>query len=475
MERVIYMDRTKRLLSDSLIFFISTFGNKILTFLIVPFYTYTLTTAEYGTADAIVTAVSLILPIITAVIYDAALRFAMDKNFSDEDVLSEAFSIYSVSIVISVIIAIVMLVIPELKEYALGFAFILIFNGIYMILSQYTKGIYRTKEFAIGGTIYTSTFLIANVVVLSILKMGIQGYLASYIIAYAVASLYYFFILKAWKLIHFHYKNSVLRREMIMFGAPMILNTIIWWILTAIDKYFIIFFMGVSASGIYTVAHKIPTILTTLGGIFCQAWQLSAISENKTKNYEMYFEKIWQTYCILLILTLSSLMLISKNLITLLIESSYQDAWQYVGILLYSSFFTITAQFWSSFYVAEKKTQQLSISAFAAGIINLILGFLLVPIWGMFGAAVATVISCAVMFGMRVFFSRSFLKIKWINKRIIYMFILSLIQLGFYFLNSFWGIFCQVIILFLIFLLNYKLIISFFQKVFLSLRKKRGI
>lgn len=41
----------KKLVYNTAIFAIGNFGSKVLTFLIVPLYTYVLTTAEYGVID----------------------------------------------------------------------------------------------------------------------------------------------------------------------------------------------------------------------------------------------------------------------------------------------------------------------------------------------------------------------------------------------------------------------------------------
>ena len=45
----------KKLVYNTAIFAIGNFGSKVLTFLIVPLYTYVLTTAEYGVIDLFIT------------------------------------------------------------------------------------------------------------------------------------------------------------------------------------------------------------------------------------------------------------------------------------------------------------------------------------------------------------------------------------------------------------------------------------
>lgn len=71
------MGKYKKLIENSGIFFIANFGSKVITFLLVRFYTEYLTTSEYGVADVITTTVSLAIPIITLCITEAVLRFSI--------------------------------------------------------------------------------------------------------------------------------------------------------------------------------------------------------------------------------------------------------------------------------------------------------------------------------------------------------------------------------------------------------------
>ena len=48
------MNRYQKLISNTALFGISTFASKFLTFLLTPFYTRVLSSAEYGVADLLV-------------------------------------------------------------------------------------------------------------------------------------------------------------------------------------------------------------------------------------------------------------------------------------------------------------------------------------------------------------------------------------------------------------------------------------
>ena len=72
--------KQKELSKNTLLFTISSFGSKLLTFLLVPLYTSYLTTEDYGFADLVSTTVTLVLPILLVCIESGLLRFSFDKD-----------------------------------------------------------------------------------------------------------------------------------------------------------------------------------------------------------------------------------------------------------------------------------------------------------------------------------------------------------------------------------------------------------
>ncbi|MBO5929001.1 MAG: hypothetical protein J6Q42_03160, partial [Clostridia bacterium] len=72
------MDKYKRLLSNTVIFAISTFSSKMLSFFLTRLYTEVLTQGEYGVTDMLQQSGNLLLPLITLGIINAVLRFGLD-------------------------------------------------------------------------------------------------------------------------------------------------------------------------------------------------------------------------------------------------------------------------------------------------------------------------------------------------------------------------------------------------------------
>ena len=58
------MDKYKKLATNTIIFAIGTFSSKILSFLLIPFFTSKLVTSDYSTADLIQQTANVLIPIV---------------------------------------------------------------------------------------------------------------------------------------------------------------------------------------------------------------------------------------------------------------------------------------------------------------------------------------------------------------------------------------------------------------------------
>ena len=68
------MNPYRKLISNTVLFGISTFGSKFLSFLLTPFYTRILSSAEYGVTDLLIQTGNLIIPLASIEIGRASCR-----------------------------------------------------------------------------------------------------------------------------------------------------------------------------------------------------------------------------------------------------------------------------------------------------------------------------------------------------------------------------------------------------------------
>lgn len=406
-------NRYKKLFTDTGLFAISNFGSKILTFLLVPLYTSVLTTEEYGAADILTTTVNLLYPILTLSIFDATLRFALDKKYDKR-------AVFSTSIILTAIASVVLLLgTPIIKgtdsiwgHYWWYFVGIFITTSLQMCLSNYIKGCDKTKIFAIQGILYTIVFLLLNILFLLYIKIGLPGYLLSMIIACAASCIYMLFASKCHRdLIPFTFDKTV-GKEMLAYSVPMIPTSIAWWINASADKYMILGFIGVSANGLYGVAHKIPTIFSTFSNLFSQAWRISAISTYDEADKQAYYTRVYRMYSLICVYGCIALTFASQLIAKLLFKADYYQAWVLVPPLVIAALFEAYAGFLASIYAAAKKTKFLSVSTCVGAVINIILNFALIKAIGTIGAPIATMLSFVVVWLMRLIVMKSFIPIK---------------------------------------------------------------
>lgn len=413
--------KTRRLATDTILFGISTFGSKILVFLLTPLYTAVLLTEEYGIADLINTTVNLIYPVLTLAITDATLRYALDKNCPKKAVLGNSMVITVLSILLLLAFYPIMNMMNseisvQLSRYWGYFVSTYAMYNIYLCFSNFVKGLGKTKLFAIQGIVQTLTVIVCNVYFLLVVKTGLQGYLLSIIIGFAVPTVLMLFAGSIYKYLFPFTLDKKLLMEMLKYSIPMIPTLLAWSINMYINKYMLIGLLpageGLSASGIFSVANKIPSLLTAVLSIFTQAWQLSAISNVNDSDESSYYTKVYGVMHIISLVGCLLIIPLSKIASSILFDPSYYSAWQHIPFLTLSAFFSCLCGFLASAFRAYKKTGQLFVSVAIGAVVNIILNLILIESIGVVGASIATAASFLVTWVVRMYTIQKLVKVK---------------------------------------------------------------
>ena len=393
-EQSLNKSRTKSLAVDTGLFAISNFGSKILLFLLTPLYTSILATTDYGVADLINTTINMVYPVLTLAIADATLRFALDKETDKKVVLSNSLIITLISILILCIIKPALILIDSsLNDFWICFVVTYALSNISGCFTNFLKGIGKTALFAIQGIVQTIVTIVCNIVFLVVLRIGLNGYLLSIIIGYCIPIILMFFGGKIYKYCFPIRFNSALLKEMLIYSIPMIPTILAWFINTSIDKYMIINISGLGVSGVYSVAHKIPTIITTILNIFLSAWQISAIRSQEDSDKSMYFSKVYAGLHFVSITGFMLTMMLTKPVASFLFKKEFYDAWIFVPALCLAAVFSSYSGFLAAAYRAAKKTTSLFVSVAIGAVVNIVLNFILLNTMGTIGASIATAVS----------------------------------------------------------------------------------
>ena len=422
--------KSKKLFFNTIIFFIGNFGAKIIQFLLVPLYTYTLTTEEYGIVELVLTTISFCIPIFSIQISDALLRFGLDKDYNKKDVLKVAFRILNIGSLVLLITIPFFRINSIIRTWSMYFFIILNLRMYRDIFSINLKINEKNRLYAIDSILFTLVLCVSNIVYLVVFKKGIAGYFNSYIIANALSIIFLLIVGNIKKDVYFGKCDKNLFKELVLYSIPMIVNSISWWITNASDKYMIKWIMSEAEVGIYAVATKIPTFLTTFIGIFNQAWIISAISEyNDKEGNNDFYSEIYEKFIEISFISACALILIVEPFMKLYVSSSFFIAWKYVPFLILGAIFSGICSFFASIYYAYKKNINVTITTVIGACVNIVLNFFLIKKIGIMGAAVSTAFSWLLIVVFRVLFIKHFVDFKLYKKKLIINIVYLLIEI----------------------------------------------
>ena len=425
------MNRYRYLFKNIGLLTLSSFATKLLSFFLVPLYTNILTTTEYGTYDLFNTTVGVLLPILTLNVQDAVMRFVIDSKSNRKAIVSVAMKILLIAniivatgLIVNSIFDISMLV----KEYAIFFFLMFLVQSLSGVITYYVRGIDKIADLSISSVLVSVFTISCNVIFLVIFHWGLIGYFLANIIGPLVQCLY---LVICSDMIHdtdLRANFSEEKKAMLDYCKPMIANSVAWWINNTSDRYVVIFFCGLAENGVYSVASKIPSILNIFQSIFSQAWTLSAVRDFDPEDKNGFFANTYRIYNCLMVLICSAIIVVDKLLARFLYAKDFYVAWGYVPWLTIAIVFGALSGYIGGFFSAVKNSKIFAQSTVVGAISNIILNFIMTPFMGALGAAIATAVCYFVVWVIRYWHSKKFIKLKIRLRRDIITYSLLVVQ-----------------------------------------------
>ena len=404
------MNRYQKLASNTVTFAIGTFSSKFLVFLMLPLYTRTLSSAEYGEVDLVVQACNLMLPIATAGIMNAVIRFGLDKSVNKKGVFS--FGLLTCLAGFSLLwLAKPLLMNIGFLAANIRYAYLFVFvAALHSLCSNFIRSQEYVKLYAFDGLLRTALTVVLNIIFLVVLRMGVSGYLLATVLSDTISMVVLFFAARLYRFFSLKSIDRDASVSILKYALPLIPTTVSIWIINLSDRYILSYLIGNEATGLYAIAYKIPTIITIMAVIFMDAWQISSVKEYRQEDGAYFFSKVFSVYSALVFTVTSALITLAQPITRVLVSDSFYSAWQYMPILLLATVFSCFATFLSSIYMNEKKSGHVLMTTLVSAGINIVLNFALIPIFGIQGAGLSTLLSYLAMFLIRAIHSRSFIK-----------------------------------------------------------------
>ena len=271
--------------------------------------------------------------------------------------------------------------------FALGAAFFVVFRNLF----ENVVRLHLQPLFYLAIT-FTQTALLIGLVLLFTFQFnwGVEGILGAYLLASLGAASVGFLLTFSDYLLSF---SLVVFRSLVAFGFPLLFVALSEWVLHLADRLFLVYFTSPEQVGLYSLGLRISQVILLVVGSFQLAWVPFALSIHKEKDAPHTFAHILTYFTIATCGLALSLTVFAKEIISLIATPLYQEAFKVVGplslgLVAYGSYSILALGI-----MISRKTGYLAWTAGAAALLNIVLNFLLVPRFGMVGAALATVTS----------------------------------------------------------------------------------
>lgn len=414
-------------------FLICSLLTRSVHFLLLPLYSNILSASQFG-AYSVFMAIQVFLAVIIQLGFHSGLiKYCIEENSGDKRVKLFS-SATNISVLISIIISIILLSFStSISKYlfqTVDYSGLFVLLGLMIIIENFVMyfiQLYKieqnSREVLRLSAFFSVFFLISNVFFLIVFKLGIKGIFLSHIIANI------FIILMIRHKINSCYRMGLFIKEpvfkkLLIFSLPIFAAGIFSILIDVLDRFLIVRFLDLESVGFYGFGYKIALIISIVAIAFRTAYNpfICDIHNKQGKTVKVdtsdILSDILNKYLFYTFLLILVIQLFSKYLFDIpigggrfLLDRQYLPGLQIIPFIMLGYFFSGLVSFFSAHIFFSGKSFHYIIIDFSGFITNLILNLLLIPLWGIKGAATATMVSFFVSFIYIFYISRRTVKI----------------------------------------------------------------
>ena len=271
--------------------------------------------------------------------------------------------------------------------------FIILAIPVIMISTTLSNTLFVLEKIILQNKIILTTRII-YVIILTLLvylkQLTISIYLISYVLfEFSVLILYFLSIKIPFKF----YLNKLLIRQEFKFGVQIFLAALFIYLTYRVDIFLIAYFTNFTEVGIYSIgvviAEQIIIIPTSIAIVlYSRILNMSEGPENKHLTF--ITTKFSFFICFLLMLPL---FIFAPLAVNILYGLPYVRSVLIIQLLLPGVLFAVIGKIIANYYIAQGKPIIHTSITFFSFLLNIILNFILIPKYGIIGAAIASTIT----------------------------------------------------------------------------------
>lgn len=394
------MSKAKLFIENILVYGLGGVISKLIPLLMLPVITRLMPGTEYfGLSDLSHTAVQFGSAVAIIGMYDAMYRmfFEKDEEQFKKEICSTTFAFTAV---MSLLVCALMIIGKSLiAKYFFGdikYSFLVYITAVTTLVSATNAIVSAPTRMQNKRKVFLITNTVAPILSYSIsIPLILMGH---YIIALPLAGLVsgismelVFWILnRKWFSLKLFKKEYL--KPLLIIAIPLFPDFLIYWIFNSSDKVMITNILNVGEAGIYSVGSKLGHASQLIYTAFAGGWQFFAFSTMKEKKQVDSNSKIFEYLGIISYVATAFICAISYSFFKIVFAQQYHVGYVIAPYLFLAPLLQMLFQVAANQFLVVKKTWPNMFILMTGAIINVILNFTLIPVIGIEGASIATLI-----------------------------------------------------------------------------------
>ena len=392
----------RKFLGDFAIYGVGDIIIKMTGFVTLPIYSRLLSVEGYGTWNLILAGVGMISAILILGGDSAYIRLFF-FFFSEDEQRSITSTWFAFLALWSVTITLVCVAFSEpiaawaldQPEAALLVALGLLAAPVGLInamCAQTLRNQFRARQFVFWNVFSAVLSVGSSLAGVVIFHLGVAGVLGGALAAGLVMLPIRLWTVRSMLRLRF---SLPLLKELLAYGVPLMPGSVAYWVFASSDRLLLGQLTNIAQVGLYAVANQIANLIGFLYGALGQAWvpRSTALYETDRDSAASVFGQMLTYFLVLFGIMSVGITAFAPEIISLLSTPEFVPAAIAVGPLALGYVAYASTQVTSMSIMLTKKTYYLTILAWVAAVLNVVLNLLLIPQLGMVAAAWSTTLA----------------------------------------------------------------------------------
>jgi len=370
-------------------------------FLLVPLYTRFLTPADYGVIELLDLTAFFVGTFVALGMEQAVMKFyhAYDEPADRHRVISSAILFTACSGL--VMIAITVPLRGVFSELVLGsrnyegiffIAFVtLMVTSLISLLKVTLRAQQRSTTFTIVSLTQTAVAIALNILFVAVLRKGPVGIFYSTLIGSTVFSAYLLWRIFGETGVHF---DTTKLKRMLGYGIYFVPAGLASYVLNWTDRYFLRAYSTMDVIGLYALGYKMAMMVVLVVAVpFNQIWHSYLFEIEKQANAREVYARVATYFVLALTAVALGIAMLSREIVVVMAAPAFAAAHTVIPVLVVAMIFFCVDNVFQVGLLIKGQSNRLSGARWIAAVANLGLNWLLIPRYGMMGAAIATLLS----------------------------------------------------------------------------------